>query len=166
MPDLKNLSLRQALVTLEVNGLKAGNLEYVDYFARNAVIDQEINGEPVDPGTEIYKGTVVDLVVGKGEMEVHVPLPFLIGKTPDQARHEIHYASLNIGKEVFMDEDRTYAKVYRTEPEQLSDVKLNLGDTINIWYRSSRDFDFESYINEILGDTVSADTLNETPPPY
>ncbi len=160
MPDLKNLSLRQALVTLEVNGLKAGNLKYVDYFARNAVIDQMINEEPVEPGTEIYKGTVIDLVVGKGDMEVYVPMPFLIGKTPQEALHDLHYASLNIGAETYLDDDIKNAKVYKTEPPQLSDVKLKLGDTINIWYRSSELFDFESYLNEILGDTIPADSLS------
>jgi len=48
MPNLKNLSLRQAIVTLEMNKLKVGRLNYVDYFARNAVIDQTINDEIIE----------------------------------------------------------------------------------------------------------------------
>ncbi len=160
MPDLKNLSLRQALVTLEVNDLKAGKLKYVNYFARNAVIDQLINGEPIEPGTEIYRGSSVDLVVGKGKMQVSVPLPFLIGKTPEEARHDLHFASLNVGKEIYMDDDKKNAKVYKTQPSQLSGVNLKLGGTVNIWYRSSELFDFDSYLNKILGDTVTAGSLN------
>jgi beta-lactam-binding protein with PASTA domain len=154
MPDLKNLSLRQAMVTLEINGLKTGKLEYVDYFARNAVIDQLINEEPIDPGTEIFKGSAVDLVVGKGKMDVYVPLPFIVGKSPEEAEHELHYASLNVGKEVYIDNDKQNAKVFKTEPEQLSDKKLKLGDKIDIWYRSSKTFDFDQYIDELLGDTI------------
>ena len=160
MPDLRNLSLRQALVTLEVKGLKAGNLKYVDYFARNAVIDQMIDDEPVDPGTEIYKGTKIDLVVGKGKMTVEVPVPFIVGETPEDAERKIHYASLNIGKQFYMDDDRENARVYKTEPPQLSDQKLNLGDTVDVWYRSAKDFDFDNYIKEMLGDTLPADSLN------
>ncbi len=57
MPNLKNLSLRQALVTLESNNLYVGRLEYVQYFARNAVVDQLIEDEPVEPGTELITGT-------------------------------------------------------------------------------------------------------------
>ena len=161
MPDLKNLSLRQAMVTLEVNGLETGNLQYVDYFALNAVIDQLVNDEPIEPGTEIYRGTVVDLVVGKGTMEVNVTLPFLIGKTPEQAVHDLHYASLNIGKEIYMDDNKHNARVYKTEPPQIEEVTLYPGDTVNIWYRSADDFDFDSYINEILGDTIPADSINQ-----
>jgi beta-lactam-binding protein with PASTA domain len=161
MPNLKNLSLRQALVTLELSGLKTGHLEYVDYFARNAVIDQLVNEEPVEPGTELNRGTPVDLVVGKGEMKVFVPMPFIIGKDPKKAVHDLHYASLNIGNEIYMDDDLENAKVYKTEPSYSKDAKLDLGTVINIWYRSGKTFDFESYIHEILGDTISADSLSQ-----
>jgi beta-lactam-binding protein with PASTA domain len=161
MPNLRNLSLRQALVTLETHGLKAGHLEYVDYFARNAIIDQLINNEPIEPGTEIYKGSTIDLIVGKGEMEVYVPLPFLVGKTREEAIKELHYASLNIGEENFMDSDeKSNFRVYKTFPEQLSETKLKLGDTVDLWYRSVNQIDFDQYINELLGDTVQSDTLN------
>jgi len=159
MPNLKNLSLRQALVTLELTGLRAGQLEYVDYFARNAVIEQLVNEEPVEPGTELNRGTVVNLVVGKGDMKVFVPMPFIIGKSPKDALHDLHYASLNVGNQVYMDDDVKNAKVYRTEPPFSKDEKLDLGTVINIWYRSDKSFDFETYIHEMLGDTISADSL-------
>ena len=37
MPNLRNLSLRQAMVILRSNGLKVSQLEYVDHFAKNAI---------------------------------------------------------------------------------------------------------------------------------
>ena len=161
MPNLKNLSLRQALVTLELSGLRVGSFEYVDYFARNAVIDQLVNEEPVEPGTELNRGTVVNLVVGKGEMKVFVPMPFVIGKSPKEAIYDLHYASLNIGNQVYMDDDVKNAKVYRTEPPYTKDEKLDLGTVVNIWYRSGKTFDFETYIHEMLGDTLNTDSLTQ-----
>jgi len=160
MPNLKNLSLRQALVTLDLNGLKAGQLEYVDYFARNAVIDQLVNEEPVEPGTELNRGTYVDLVVGKGDMKVYVSVPFIIGKSSKEVLHDLHYASLNLGNETYLDDDKENSKVYRTKPSFLTDEKLDLGTVVNVWYRSNKTFDFDSYINEMLGDTISADSLS------
>ncbi len=165
MPNLKNLSLRQAMVSLDLSGLKVGHLEYVDYFARNAVIDQLVDEEPVEPGTELNRGTRVDLVLGKGEMKVFIPMPFIIGKSPKEAIRQLHYASLNIGNEVYMDDDIINAKVYRTEPPFAKDEKLDLGAVINIWYRSDKTFDFENYIHEVLGDTISQDSLTATKNP-
>jgi len=161
MPNLKNLSLRQALVTLDLNGLKTGKLEYVDYFARNAVIDQMVNEEPVEPGTELRRGALVDLVVGKGDMKVYVSVPFIIGKTKNEALHDLHYASLNLGNEIYLDDDKEDVRVYRTEPPYLSDDKIDLGTSVKVWYRSPGSFDFESYIKEILSDTVTADTISQ-----
>ena len=160
MPNLKNLSLRQALVTLDLNGLKAGKLEYIDYFARNAVIDQLINEEPVEPGTELNRGAHVDLVVGKGDMKVYVSVPFIIGKSSKEVAHDLHYASLNLGSETYLDDDIENAKVFRTKPSFSTDEKLDLGTVVSVWYRSDKTFDFDSYIHEMLGDTISADSLS------
>ncbi len=162
MPNLKNLSLRQALVTLEINGLKSGHLEYVDYFARNAIIDQLVNAEPVEPGTELNRGTVVDLVVGKGEMKVYVSVPFLIGKRPAKVKHDLHYASLNLGNEIYMDDDMSNARVYKTKPAFSEEKKIDLGTPVDVWYRSDKTFDFDDYIKELLSDTVAIDTLTKS----
>jgi len=160
MPNLKNLSLRQALVTLESNDLPVGQLEYVDYFARNAVVDQLLKGEPIEAGTEIPKGTAIDLMVGKGRMDAKVPLPLLIALTPEQAKRTLHFASLNLGREYFMDDkDLEHARVYKTSPEALTKDMLDLGQKVKVWYRSDEQFDFESYLNQFKQDTVAIDTV-------
>jgi beta-lactam-binding protein with PASTA domain len=161
MPNLKNLSLRQALVTLEAHELLVGRLEYTEYFARNAIVDQVLNNEPVEPGTELRKGSVIDLIVGKGDMNASVALPLLIGVSKKDIRRELHYAYLNLGNEYYIDvEDTTQARVYDTDPHPLSSEALRLGQKVDIWYRSDLNFDFESYIKEFLPDTTMADTLH------
>lgn len=66
MPDLKFLTLRQAQSMLESYGLKAGNLYYTPAFDADAVQDQIYNGQPIQPGERIFKGSRIDLVVGTG----------------------------------------------------------------------------------------------------
>jgi len=157
MPNLKNLSLRQALVTLEAEELIVGELDYVQYFARNAVVDQLINDEPVEPGTELLKGTVVDLVIGKGEMTVMVPMPFLISLKQADVRKKLHMSSLNVGIEYFLDDsDTTHARVYRTDPQTLTEDMLQLGQKVNIWYRSDELIDFQEYLLLFNPDTIAA----------
>ena len=160
MPNLKNLSLRQALVTLESDELIVGRLEYVQYFARNAVVDQLLDNEPVEPETELVKGTVIDLVLGKGEMTVMVPMPFLIAMKKAEARKKLHLSSLNVGREYFMDDvDTAHARVYKTDPETLTDEMLFLGQPVNIWYRSDELIDFQEYLFQFNPDTIAARSM-------
>lgn len=159
MPNLRNLSLRQALVTLEMNKLIAGKLNYVDYFARNAVIDQMIDDETIEPDTEINTGTTIDLMVGKGKMEVKVHLPLLIAKKTIQVQKALHYASLNRGQEYFLDgDDTSHARVYKTEPDILNTKLVDLGQKIDVWYRSDEQFDFNKYLLKFTSDTLIVDS--------
>lgn len=157
MPNLKNLSLRQALVTLESEGLRVNDLEYVQYFARNAVVDQLIGNEPVEPETELVKGAFVNLILGKGDYPVLVPMPFLIGLKPADLRKKLHHNSLNVGQEYFLDDsDTTHARVYKTDPKTLTEEMLILGQPVNIWYRSDELMDFDEYIIQFNPDTIAA----------
>lgn len=159
MPNLINLSLRQALVTIEMNKLNTGKLKYVEYFARNAVIDQTIEDETIEPDTELITGTVIDLVVGKGRMDVKVPLPLLISKKSNQISKYLHYASLNKGKEYYLDgDDTSHARVYKTEPNILNTQFVDLGQEINIWYRSDEQFNFDEYLMRFTSDTLNVDS--------
>ena len=160
MPNLKNLSLRQALVTLEINDLLVGTLEYVDYFAMNAVVEQLKNGQYIEPGKEIIKGSTIDLRVGKGTNPVNVAIPMLIGKWRTDARKAVHFAYLNIGNEYFIDgKDTVAARVYKTNPLPLTKNTYPLGQKIDIWYRSDNLFDFDTYLETFKADTVAIDSV-------
>ena len=78
MPNLRNLSLRQAIVTLRANGLKVDELEYVDHFAKNAVVDQMFDGDTIQPGEQLTKGSAVRLIVGYGRDDKKTHLPNLL----------------------------------------------------------------------------------------
>jgi len=76
MPDLKFLTLRQAISTLESIGLKSGKILYVPTFDADAVQQQRYKGEVIAPGTRLDKGSVIDLTVGiasTGQVEITIP---------------------------------------------------------------------------------------------
>lgn len=159
MPNLKNLSLRQALVTLESNELLVGELEYVQYFARNAVVGQLIGDEPVEPDTELLKGATINLVIGKGDFTVMIPMPFLIALKQADVKKKLHYYSLNVGRQYFLDDDdTTHARVYKTDPKTLTEDMLILGQPVNIWYRSDELIDFQDYLKQFEPDTIYGNT--------
>lgn len=146
MPNLRNLSLRQAMVSLNAVGLKVDKLEFIDYFARNAVVEQKIKGEVVTPKQEVVKGIAVTLVVGYGNGEKKTNLPDLVGVRLEDVKNQINNASLNIGTEIFIDDDDPKnLYVIRMEPEYSIDKKVPLGSLVNVWYKSIDNFDFAWY---------------------
>ncbi|MFH0893056.1 MAG: PASTA domain-containing protein [Bacteroidota bacterium] len=135
MPDLTDLSLRQALSTLEASGLKAGRLEYVPDIAENAVLRQKFHGQDIKPGTLIEKGSKVNLVLGGGKGTVKIPVPNLIGKSRNQALRDLRESSLNVGGEIFEGtKDSLRARVTKQRPAPGSDNTMYMGGVIDLWY--------------------------------
>lgn len=66
VPDLKDLTLRQAQSMLESAGLRLGRLIYIRSFDEDAVQQQFFRGNPVTPGVRLDKGSKIDLAVGIG----------------------------------------------------------------------------------------------------
>ena len=149
MPNLRNLSLRQAMVSLNAVGLKVDKLEFVDYFARNAVVEQKLKGEVVEPKADVVKGSAITLVVGLGRGDKNTNLPDLVGVNVVEAKNRINNASLNIGTEVFMDtDDEEFLFVSKMDPGYSQDKMVPLGSLVNVWYQSSKNFDFNWYNRE------------------
>jgi beta-lactam-binding protein with PASTA domain len=154
MPDLIDLSLRQAVNTLRSKGLEVNELQYVEDFAGNAILEQLFKSEVIEPGTIIKKGSGIDLVVGLGQDKL-APVPFIIGLNLRNAIDAINKASFNIGNIYFLDsEDPDHARVYRQGPSWNPERKLFKGNTIDISLRSDLDFDFEALIQELRPDTL------------
>ncbi len=137
MPNLVDLTLRQATSMLETYGLKIGNLTYVPDIANNAVLKQKYKGIDIKEGFLIEKGTKIDLVLGKGNDKENSKVPDLIGKKQLQVMDMLNDASLNIGNEIFLDgNDTTRARVFKQKPDANSSIQF--GGTVDVWYRSDR----------------------------
>lgn len=160
MPDLVDLSLRQATAILQSYGLKLGGISQVPDIANNAVLRQLFHGRSIAKGKLLTKGSTIDLVVGSGLGGDKVQIPFLIGKTRQEAVMELRRFSLNLGTETFdKDADSLNSRVYEQEPRYAIGRYLNLGRGVNLIYRSSEDFDFDSYIQSYKVDTLLSDSI-------
>ncbi|MCQ2304111.1 MAG: PASTA domain-containing protein [Bacteroidales bacterium] len=159
MPNLKNLSLRQAVGTLESNGLEVDKLIYEDYFAKNAVIEQLYQGQVIESGTEIVKGSKISLRVGFGQDKKKIEIPNLIGRPAVEVKRLLNVAGLNLGEEFFDDSDSLqYMKVSKMKPGP-SSALVEAGTFVNIWYRSSKKFDFDKEYKNLLHE----DSINNKP---
>jgi beta-lactam-binding protein with PASTA domain len=159
VPDLKDLTIRQALTLLKSRGLKIRSLVFEPYIAEDAVVGQFLNEDTLVAGTEIEKGSELDLVIGEGR-NLPVTTPFLIGLDKDKAEERILLSSFNVGREYFMDNDNDGTqRVYRQEPAWDDDNRYYRGDYINVWYRSDMYFNFDSLIMTLLPDTTAVDSL-------
>jgi eukaryotic-like serine/threonine-protein kinase len=156
MPDLKDLTLRQAVNALHARGLKVRKLKYVTSMAENAVLGYYFDNDTIVPGTELEKGSAIDLQLGLGQSQKAV-VPFLIGLSPEEARLKIHLASLNVGVERFMDDSSPdSSKVFMQQPTW--EDNNSKGDYVNLWYRSVLMVNFDSLIM-----VLNPDTLNNLP---
>ena len=150
MPNLRNLSLRQAMVLLRSNGLTISQLEFVDHFAKNAVVEQEFHGEVIAPGTELVKGSAIKLKVGYGRDDLRTHLPNLLAAHKSDVKNLLHEASLNLGREYHMDEDQEGKyRVFKMKPVYDIETLVKLGSTVDVWYRSETNFDFDSFEREL-----------------
>ena len=158
MPDLIDLSLRQAINLLNAKGLHVNKLEYVSDFAENAVLEQLYRDEIIEQGTQLEKGSGIDLVLGLGDNR-RVPVPFLIGLNYQEAVDAINRASFNVGNVNYLDgKDILHSKVYQQRPDWNEETKLYRGQKISIRLRSDEFFDFEALIQKYKPDTTSLDT--------
>ena len=137
MPELKDLSLRQALATLETYGFKSGELEYVPDFARDAVIGQKVNGVEVEVGELVKKGSEIVLIMGAGLSDEEVHIPQLLGLTSEEAYALLKSGSLNTGSVIYDEtivdfNDSLAAKIWRQHPDYGEEM-IQLGGYVDVW---------------------------------
>jgi beta-lactam-binding protein with PASTA domain len=137
MPDLIDVSFRQAEAILQTFGLKVGSLIYKPDLAKNAVLGQRYRGSDISAGREIPKGSVIDLVLGDGLGNTRVPVPELIGLTKGEALFVLKGSSLNIGTVYYerITRDSSNAKVYKQSPEASDDATINQGEAVDLYLR-------------------------------
>ena len=159
MPNLKNISLREAIGRLDSNGLEVDHLDYVPYSYKNNVIEQFYQNQPIEEGTELVKGSKIVLQVGTGDNKDKVKVPNLIGKPAMEAKRILNLTGLNLGKETWEDRDSTqYMCVRRMSPGP-SSGSVEAGTFIDVSYHSSRTLDFKKEMQELLHE----DSLTNVP---
>lgn len=96
VPDIRNLSLRNAELQIRNYGLTVGEISYVSSLFKNSVVEQSIL-----PGEQVERGTTIDLVVSDGLGQNKVDLPQLVGLPLVEAQQMLRDRNLRIGSVLY-----------------------------------------------------------------
>ncbi len=137
MPDLKDVSLKQAGMILNNYGLKVGRLIYKPDLAQNAVLDQQINGVSIKFGDWVSKGSSIDLVLGDGLGLSDIEVPTLVGLTLMEAKFVLDGVGLNLGvitADNTVRSDSLSAYIYKQIPDPSSaNNMIKPGEPVDVY---------------------------------
>lgn len=132
VPELLDRSLRNAEAVLKSNELKRGTITYQPSRFLNLVLGMSTNGEPIQVGERIDKGSVIDLTVGDGFAKSYFQAPNLIGNTPEDARFIILGSNLEVGT-VTTEGDDADPDLVVIKQDPSPGLQVHIGDVINLW---------------------------------
>lgn len=140
LPNLSDVSKRQAEAILFSYGLKTGDVSYQPDVAKDVVLAVRFKGRELKVGDEIPKGSVLELVLGDGLGNTSVDIPNLVGLTLDEALFVLRACSLKTGAVEFEGilKDSSDARVFRQIPSYGDTTDLQQGDQIDLFLMQSR----------------------------
>lgn len=139
MPNLVDLSKRQAISVLEILGLKVSEMQYRPDPCLDCVLEQLYEGKPIAAETRIRKGESVTLVLGQGQKGERVQVPDVRGMGFEEMKAVLNLASLNLGLVVEVEGcgnsgcDTALAKVARQFPVPGPDDLISPGGMVDVW---------------------------------
>ena len=143
MPSLIGFSFKSAALYLEGMGLKLGDTTYKPDFARNAVLEQLYNKEPIKPGTQISIGSTISFVLGSGVTDSIMDMPDLVGLTLNVAKSKLALMNLSVGSVVAIGDvsDSLNAFVAKQNPAIFSEAiagqrtvnKIRPGSSVDLY---------------------------------
>ena len=148
MPDLRGFSFQSAKMYLQSLSLRLGDTTYRPDIARNSVLEQQLNGKAVTPGTKVSMGSSIALVLGDGVGNVLMNVPDIVGMTLSDARSYLQ--SLNIGLGAVVPDagisNQESAFVYKQNPtEKTTDAdgneknnKIHPGQVIDVYLSTTQ----------------------------
>jgi len=138
LPKLTDISFRQAQGLIENCGLMLGDITYEYSEYNNLVLKVNQNGMELNPGNEVLKGSLVNLVVGMSGENIETSLPDLTGLSLSEARSILSQQMLNTGVLIFNQsftttEDSLNAVVWRQYPSVSNTRNVGRGTSIDLW---------------------------------
>lgn len=150
VPDVVNMSLRNAEIQIENYGLAVGTKSYETSRFRNTVLRQSIA-----PGDTVDRGTEINLAISDGLGTRQVNVPDIVGMRLPEAQQEITKAGLRVGEIRYRpSREETPNTVISFTPNQ---ERITEGETLQLVVSERFDAREESETGAII-DTVSADT--------
>lgn len=138
MPQLTDISYRQAINLIESSGLIAGKIEYKASEFPNLVLEQKVEGRRTRVGEMIAKGSVVDLVLGSDSSGETSEVPTLFGHNLAEGNLILGEAFLNLG---IINYDESYSQeeleskglIWKQSPDPTNIFEVARGTSIDIW---------------------------------
>lgn len=134
LPELNDISLRQADALLKSLNLKVSAVQYKPSEFKDLVIDVMKNGRSIPTGTRLPEGASVELVVGSGLGENLSRVPSLIGLSINDARSQAMNMSFILGSQNFdvtPNGNESKFVIYKQMP--VPGEYMSEGTRINIW---------------------------------
>lgn len=154
VPNVVNLSLRNAEVQLENHGLTVGTRSYESSRFRNTILRQSVAA-----GDTVARGTVVNLVVSDGLGSRLVNVPDVRGLRLTEAQQEIIRAGLRVG-EIRFEPSMTVPPntIISYSPEE---TQLTEGESLLLVVAERFDAREEIEAGAIIDDTTAVNQPND-----
>lgn len=136
MPKVVDMSKRMAETTLNSMGFRTTISYKPAPEGKDFVLAQLYEGKPIKPGTQIQKGSRIELVVAKGNTGETTPLPNLVGLTILQAQERLQNLTLILSPQCetcLTEADFSSAVVTSQSPAGGEGVSVSAGSTITVW---------------------------------
>ena len=138
VPNLKDISFRQAQSLIENCGLKIGSIKYKPSEFDNLVLAVLADSAEINAGDKILKGTRLDMVVGKSTGNFMTTVPDLTSLSLVEGKELIASLMLNIGVVIYDEtiktaEDSASTIIWRQQPDPRVVTEIDLGTSIDLW---------------------------------
>lgn len=157
LPEITNVSFRQADAMLQSIGLSVASVEYTASEFKDLVSEIRLHGRTILPGTRIPEGSAVVLVVGNGQGESETKVPALKGVGLDDAIQLISSASFVIGSveyDVPPSGNESKYVIYRQRPA--AGTSMSSGGRIDVYLTTDK-----SRLNEVFEEDQKQDQTDE-----
>jgi beta-lactam-binding protein with PASTA domain len=146
LPDVSDVSFRQASAMLQSIGLTVGSVEYAPSEYKDLVTEVKYQGRHILPGARIPEGCAVVLVVGNGLGNAMIEVPAMKGMSLEEATQAALSAFLVIGAveyDVAPSGDEADYFIYRQRPA--SGSSLSSGSRLDVYLTKDK-----ARLNEIF----------------
>lgn len=142
LPEVKDISLRQAMSMLQAIEFKVANIEYKNSEYKDLVLGVKYNGRVVNLGDKIPVRSALTLVVGNGQTGALAKVPNLIGLPYAQALQTTEENAFYLNEGIFdktpsNKNDEAKFVIYKQEPKPNS--SLTTGEYIQVWLSKTPD---------------------------
>lgn len=137
LPNIIGRSSLSAQNQLLSSGLVFGGEEKIPALEENTILKVKYNGNEIEPGSDIPKGSKIIFVVGDGYANQKIDVPNIIGLDQDEAEILLSGLGLAVGSIMEENAEQPLGTVIRQRPAAGGENKIRIGAPVDIWVSGS-----------------------------